>query len=84
MSAVPLGPHDLMVSIRGQLPCRGVSASGISVVARSFQPALRGDFVHIVDIPSSVRFSVLCFPVPVGVVAFTQVVCVKLHVMNKL
>ena len=42
LSAVPFRPCGPMVGIRGQPPCRRVSASGISMVARSFQPALRG------------------------------------------
>ena len=57
VSTVPFRPHSLIVSTRGQLPCHGVNASGIIVVARSFQPTLRKNFVHNVDIPGSVQFS---------------------------
>ena len=59
MSTVPFRPHSLIVSTCGQLPCLGVNASGVSVVARSFQPTLQKNFVHNVDIPGSVQ--TLCF-----------------------
>ena len=54
-----------------------VNASGVSVVARSFQPTLRNNFVHNVDIPGSVQFSNVLFPVLVNVVMSTQDVCDK-------
>ena len=34
VSSVPSGPHSPIVSTHGQLPCHGVKASGVSVVAR--------------------------------------------------
>ena len=40
VSTVPFRPHSLIVNTRGQLPCHGVNASGVSMVARSFQPTL--------------------------------------------
>ena len=63
VSTVPFRPHSPIVRTRGQLPCHGVDASSISVVARSFQPTLRKNFVHNVDIPGSVQFSNVVFPV---------------------
>ena len=82
MSAVPFKPHSLIASTRCQLPCHGVNASSISVVARSFQPNLWKNFVHNVDIPGSVQFSNVAFPVLVNVVMLTQDVCDKLPIMS--
>ena len=75
-------PHSPIVSTCSQLPCHGVDASGIRVVARSFQPTLRRNFVHSVDIPGLVWFSGVVFPVPVDVVTSTQDVCVGLPVTS--
>ena len=52
------------------------------LVARSFQPTLRKNFVHNVDIPGSVQFSNTVFPVLVNVVRLTQDVCDKLPVTS--
>ena len=82
VSTVPFRPHSPIVSTRGQLPCHGVNASSISMVARSFQPTLRKNFVHNVDIPGSVQFSNVLFPVLVNVVMSTQDVCDKLPVTS--
>ena len=71
-----------MVSYPGQLPCHGVNASGVSVVARSFQPTLRKNSVHNVKIPDSVQFSNVVFPVPVNVAASTKDICDKLPVTS--
>ena len=38
VSTVPFRPHSPIVSTRGQLPCHRVNASGVNMVARSFQP----------------------------------------------
>ena len=82
VSTVPFRPHSLIVSTRGQLPCHGVNASGVSVVARSSQATLRKNFVHNADIHGSVQISNVVFPVPVNVVTLTQDVCDKLPVMS--
>ncbi len=75
VSTVPFRPHSAIVSTRGQPPCHGVNASGVSVVARSSQPTLRKNFVHNVDIPRAVKISNVVFPVPVNVVTSTQDFC---------
>ena len=36
VSTLPYRPHSPIVSTRSQVPCHGVNASGISLVARSF------------------------------------------------
>ena len=84
MSTVPFRPHSLILSTRSQLPCYGVNASGVSVVARSFQLTFRKNFVQNVDIPGSVQFSNVMFPIPVNVATCTstQDVCDKLPVKS--
>ena len=72
VSTFPFRPHSPIVITCGQLPCHGVNTSGISMVARSFQPTLWKNFVHNVDIPGSVQFSNMVFPIPVNVVSSTQ------------
>ena len=62
-----------------QLPCHKVNASGVSMVARSIQPILRRNFVHI---PGSVRFSNVVFPILVNVVTLTQDAFDKLPVTS--
>ena len=82
VSTVPFRPHSPIVSTHGQLPCHEINANGVSVAARSFQPTLQKNFVHNVDIPGSVQFSNVVFPVPVNVVMSTQDVCDKLPVTS--
>ena len=81
VSTVPFGPHSPIVSTRSQLPCNGVNASAVSMVARSSQPTLQKNFVRNVDIHGSVQISNV-FPVPVNVVTLTQDVCDKLPVTS--
>ena len=80
VSTVPFRTHSPIVSTRGQLPCHGVNASGVSVVARSSQLTLRKNLVHNVDISGSVQISNVVFPVPFNVVTSTQDFCDKLRV----
>ena len=81
VSTVPFRTHSPIASTHSQLPCHGVNASAVSVVARSFQPTLRKNFVHNIDIPGSLQFSNVVFPVWVTVTS-TQDVCDMLPVTS--